>query len=79
MSLLVVVKPTNCIYQISNCAFLILHTAIPVDDLIKRLECKEPQLNVFSKSTLPVRLHYARGSRTGDVVGKINARWFLAE
>ncbi|XP_060581540.1 uncharacterized protein LOC132738125 isoform X2 [Ruditapes philippinarum] len=46
-------------------------------DIIDSLKCKNSHLNIFSRSSLPARHHYANNDRIGEVVLDIEQSWLV--
>lgn len=49
----------------------------PTDDLLKNLICANPHLNVYTKTTLPVRHHYTNNNRIDSVLLDVESEWLV--
>ncbi|XP_053394488.1 uncharacterized protein LOC123525750 isoform X2 [Mercenaria mercenaria] len=62
-------KVSKVVYENEN--------VVPTEDVIKSLQCKNSHLNIFSRSSLPARHHYANNDRIGNVVLDIEQSWLV--
>ncbi|XP_062607940.1 uncharacterized protein LOC134269752 isoform X1 [Saccostrea cucullata] len=50
-----------------------------VEEVMNKLSCKSGHLQMFTKSDIPVRHHYANNKRIGDIVVDVQAKWMVAK
>ncbi|XP_076096525.1 uncharacterized protein LOC143067274 isoform X4 [Mytilus galloprovincialis] len=51
---------------------------LPLEEVKKLLHCKSGHIQMFDKTTMPVRHHYTNNQRLGDVILDMQNRWTVA-